>query len=194
MDILDLDKLYLFIFFVIPGFISLKVYGFLFPTESKNTSEQIVDAVTYSCINYAILFVPIFLIETRGLKDSWPITYALFYGVVILLMPILWAYLWGKLRKTEYFQDNAPHPISKPWDFVFSQRKPYWIIVTLKDGKKIAGRYGERSFSSSSPSKETIYLEESWKLNEDEGFERRHNQTAGVLIASDEIMYLELFN
>ncbi len=91
------------------------------------------------------------------------------------------------------FQKNAPHPTQSPWDYVFSQRKSYWVIVTLKDGVQIAGLYSSNSFASSAPSPEQIYLEQSWKLNDSEGFEREHNQTDGVIIISSEISHIELF-
>jgi Family of unknown function (DUF6338) len=86
-----------------------------------------------------------------------------------------------------------PHPTEKPWDFVFIQRKPYWAIVTLKDGMKIAGRYDSASFASSAPAPEQLYLEETWVLNADGGFERPRKETAGILILSSEIVTVEFF-
>ena len=66
--------------------------------------------------------------------------------------------------------------------------------VTLKDGTKIGGRYAEHSFSSSAPTEEQIYLEETWLLNENGEFERPKNQSAGVLIMPGEIAYVELMD
>jgi hypothetical protein len=76
---------------------------------------------------------------------------------------------------------------------VFGQRKRYWVIVTLKDGEKIAGRYDTKSFASSTPSPEQIYLEEAWNLNVDGGFERRREESAGILVISSEIRSVEFF-
>ena len=101
-------------------------------------------------------------------------------------------FLWKYLRSREFFQKNAPHPTARPWDYVFSQRKPYWVKITLKDGTLVAGKYAEKSFTSSSPAPEQIYLEETWILNDKGGFERVKNDTAGVIILSSEISYIEL--
>ena len=60
------------------------------------------------------------------------------------------------------FKKKAPHPIKMPWDFVFKQRQWYWVIVELKDGTKVGGKYAEHSFTSSYPAPEQIYLEEKW--------------------------------
>lgn len=55
MDIWELNKLILFIAFVVPGFVSLKVYELLLPRAPRDAPQQVVDAVAYSSINYAPL-------------------------------------------------------------------------------------------------------------------------------------------
>lgn len=192
MNIWELDKLLLFIVFVIPGFVSLKAYELFFPAQRMESTKQIVEAVTYSCINYALLFWPIMLVEQSGIKKSCAFLYFLFCIIVLFVAPMLWVWLWKKIRMSNFFQNNAPHPTQKPWDFVFSQRKPYWVKVTLKNGSVIAGRYAENSFASSYPDEEQIYLEETWLVNKKGGFERKKNLTAGVIILSSEISHIEL--
>lgn len=194
MDIWDLDKLFLFIAFVVPGFISIKVYQLFFPGERKKSSEQVVDAVAYSSINYAILFWPIFLIESSGIRSSSPSWYFIFYVFVLLIAPIIWVWVWSKIRKTEFVQKNAPHPTPKAWDYVFSQRKSYWVKVTLKNGDVIGGLFHTNSFASSAPAEEQIYIEETWILNDEGGFERMKNDSAGVIILSSEISHIEFRN
>jgi hypothetical protein len=56
MDIFDSNKMLLFVAFFIPGFVSLKAYEVLFLSSPKETVSQLNDAITYSCLNYAILF------------------------------------------------------------------------------------------------------------------------------------------
>lgn len=193
MSIWETDKLVLFIAFVIPGFISIKVYELLFPTNTSDSTKQVIDAIAYSCINYAILLFPILAVEKSGISDSCPTWYGLFYTFVLLIFPVLLAFFWRWIRSRESFQKNVPHPTAKPWDYVFSRRQWFWIIATLKNGEKIAGKYASNSFTSSYPAKEQIYLEEAWVLNDDGGFERSRNNTAGIIIVSDEISTIELF-
>lgn len=189
MEIWEIDKLVLFIAFVIPGFVSIKCYQLLFPGTEKSASDQIVDAIAYSSINYSLLSLPIILLEKIKISHSW--LYYPFYFFALFIAPIIWVFLLKYLRTREFFQKNAPHPTAKPWDYVFSKRKPYWVKVTLKDGTVIGGKYAEESFTSSSPAPEQIYLEETWVLNDKGGFERGKNDTAGVIILSD-ILYIEL--
>lgn len=193
MDIWDTNKLMLFIAFVIPGFVSLKTYELLVPVASKESDKQLIDAISYSSINYALMLLPIYEIETHQVRQLCPTAYILFYVFVLLIAPILWAYALKVLRTKEFSQRLMPHPTEKPWDYVFAQRKPYWVIVTLKDNKKIAGRYGSDSFASSAPAAEEIYLEENWYINDDGGFDRPRTGTAGILILSSEIVTVEFF-
>lgn len=192
MDIWEIDKLAIFIAFVIPGFISIKAYQLVFPGTERATTDQLIDAVSYSSINYALLIFPIIAVESGELKESCGFLYYLFYIFVLFMAPIVWVLLWKYLRTSDFFQRNAPHPMAKPWDYVFAQRKPYWVKVTLKDGTVIAGRYADKSFASSAPAQEQIYLEETWILNSNGGFERAKNNSAGVIILSNEISHIEL--
>ena len=191
MDIWETDKLIIFLLFVIPGFISLKTYELFIPNEQKDSSKQIIDAVAYSCMNYAILLMPIIYIESNSIKDTSPMLYYIFYLVVFFIAPIIWMIIWTWLRTKDMFQKLAPHPIIKPWDYVFSKRKSYWIKITLINGTVVGGKYSNNSFASNSPAKQQIYLEESWIINDNGGFDRIKNDTEGIMIMENRISYIE---
>jgi len=188
MDIWSQDKLVLFMLFVIPGFIGMKFYELLCPGTYKDSSARMIDAIAYSSINYALL-AP-FLWSWR-LSTNYPLSIYLVSPLFLVAAPLLWAYLWKRLRETEFFQKNAPHPIEKPWDFFFRQRKPHWVKITLNNGTIIAGKFYNRSFASSSPAEEQLYLEETWLLDDKGKFLRKINDTAGVLVLSKNISHVE---
>jgi hypothetical protein len=194
MDIWSTDKLLLFIAFVIPGFLSIKFYQLIFPGTLRSASDQLVDAVAYSCINYALLFWAIVYVEDHSLRLVHPTLYYLFYVFVLFVSPFLLVLAWRWLRTRELFKGAAPHPTGKPWDYVFAQRKPYWIVIHLKDGRMIGGRYAEKSFAASAPADEQIYLEEAWVVAETGVLERPMKQSAGVIVMASEISYLRLLN
>lgn len=193
MDIWNTDKLALFIAFVVPGCISLKTYSLVFLRVTKDGSQQIVDAITYSCINYALLALPIYWIEKCRLNEKFFGLYVTFYVFAIILMPAAWIFFWNKIRKTQIAQKYLPHPTSRPWDFVFSKRKEYWLIVTLKDGASYGGLFGTNSFVTSTPEPEQIYFEEVWHINEHGGFDTPKKATAGMLLAGPDIRTIEFF-
>lgn len=191
MDIWELDKLVIFIAFVIPGFISIKCYQLMFPGTERPTSELLVDAVAYSSINYAILIAPIIWVESNWIAATEWWRYYLFYVFVFFVAPILWVVIWKWARTRSFLQRHAPHPIAKPWDYFFSQKQDYWVKVTLKDGSIIGGRFAENSFASSAPADEQIYIEETWILNPNGGFVRPKQNTAGVIILNSAISHIE---
>jgi Family of unknown function (DUF6338) len=194
MDIWSADKLVLFALFVIPGFLMLKTHAVLGLESQGDSSKQVVDAVAYSCINYALLCWPILRVEASGLRHSQPEAYYGFYGFVVLVAPVLWAVAWRVLRSTQVLQRVLPHPVSKPWDYVFAQRRRYWMLVTFNDGKQVAGRFDSKSFASASPSPEQLYIEQAWEVNADGGLERKRETSAGLLILGTEVRTVELFH
>lgn len=194
MDIWDIDKIMLFLTFVIPGFVSIKVYQIIFPGTERSSSDLLIDAISYSCITYAILGVPIYLVESGKLREQSGFLYFLFYVFVFFVFPIILVSLWKAIRTSDFMQRRAPHPTDLPWDYVFSQGQHYWVKVTLNDGRAIYGKYSERSFSSSAPAKEQIYLEEAWFADKRGGFKKRKKKSAGVIIVSSEISTVEFWH
>lgn len=194
MDIWDETKLLLFIGFVVPGFIAIKAYELLSPSKYIESSKLVIDAVAYSCLNYALLLWPIVLVESSSIRNEHLNLYILFYIFVLFVAPVVLVVGWKYLREKEFIQKYVPHPTQKPWDYVFGKRHCYWVVVTLKSGEKVAGMYGPNSFASSAPADEQIYLEEEWLLNDVGGFERKAEQTSGVIVLSSEILMIEFFH
>jgi hypothetical protein len=190
LDLLELNKVLLFVAFIMPGFIAIKAYElFAVGSERRSTSEQLIDAISYSCINYVLWLPAVYLIEAGELRNAHLWLYVLFYLLVLFISPVVISYFWVKVRVRRFKE----HPIKKPWDYVFSSLEPHWILVTLKSGEKIGGYYGPESFASSSPAPEQIFLQNSWVINNDGGFERIKDTSAGILILSSEILYLEFY-
>lgn len=193
MDGLSPDKLFLFIVFVLPGFVSLKTYQTIFQSSSKGLPPQLLEVISYSCLNYAILFWPIEEVEASNLRGSYPHLYFGFYALVVFVAPVAWVCILMKVRNTAFVQKTLPHPVEKPWDYIFKQRIPYWIVITLKSGRTVGGRYDSKSFSSSAPAAEQIYLEEVWEINKRGGFVRAKVDSAGIIVSSSDIETMEFY-
>ncbi len=175
-----------------PGFISLKVYNLLCPGKLPDFSTQTFSSIMYSCLSYAI-HLPIYLISAT-LQDFSVITWkhVLFITSLILIFPALIPIAWLFIRKIEWVNNFLPHPTNSPWDYVFSQRNFYWLIVTLKDGTILGGKYGAGSFSSSYPEDPQIFISEQWLVDQ-EGFIRKVNDSSGIMILSKDIKTIEFF-
>lgn len=191
MDILEKGKLFLFVLFIMPGFISMRVYRLFHPSADSDTSKVLIDVVSYSCINFSILLIPIYLIEINNVFVSHPVLYYLFYIFVLIIAPVLLPIILLKIRSCEKVKQVLPHPIGRSWDYFFSTRQCCWVLVTLKNGKKYGGYYGSQSFASNSPEPEQIYLEKHWALDDDGDFDHELTDTLGIIILTNEIESVE---
>lgn len=193
MELIDENKLAFFIAFILPGFICMRVYNLICPSQISEFNQKILDSLTYSCLIYGFNFGFIIWVEKSNLSSSNSFLYGLFYFYLLFISPIVLALIWYKLRTSQWLQKTMPHPVSLPWDYVFSKRTACWVIVVLTDGTKIYGRYGPNSFVSSYPSEPQIYLDECWEPNSEGGFDRKHYATSGIIILSKDIKTIEFF-
>ncbi|MBF7684118.1 hypothetical protein I2F27_12545 [Acinetobacter sp. B5B] len=193
MELIDQNKLLFFIFFILPGFICMRVYSLISPNQANEFNDKILNIIAYSCIIYGFNFPFIYWIEQSDLSSTSSFLYGLFYFYLLFISPIILAFIWIYIRKSKWAQKSIYHPTISPWDFVFSKRSSCWIIVTLDDNTKIYGRYGSKSFVSSYPAEPQIYLDECWEPNLDGGFNRKHDASAGIIILAKDIRHVELF-
>lgn len=195
MNPFDSETLRLIIIFFVPGFISLKVYDLFVPGEKRDFSKDMFEAISYSCVNFAILFWLISTIHTVGFQADHPVSYYLAAIFVLFVAPIFWPIAFLKIISIRFIRKRIIDPFLKPWDKLFSQKKPYWVIVHLSGGRKIGGKYARRSYTSTYPAEEQIYLEEVWKIDQRTGrFISPIPQTQGLLISSKNYVFIELFH
>ncbi len=187
------ETLRLILLFFVPGFISMKVYDLLIPSDKPDFSKSLLEAVSFSCVNFAMTYWAIVAIHSNNFQNNNPFCYYISSILILFVTPILWPLIYLKILSFSFFKNRTIHPIPKPWDYVFSQQKPYWVIVHLKDGRRIGGLYGANSFASSYPANEQIYLEEVWKLDETGKFIERIDRSGGILLSKEDFEAIELF-
>lgn len=193
MDVWQIDKLVLFLVFFIPGFISTKVYDLLVPSERRDFSKSLFEIVGYSALNFAALLWLIVLIHSGNFYDDHRTYYFLSLFFVMFVAPSLWPFVFLKLSSWPPIAKHVVHPIQKPWDYVFGKRRSFWVIVHLRDGRRIGGKFDTSSFASSNPAEEQIYLEEVWELDEKGRFIKPIERSGGIIILGEDITAVELF-
>jgi len=193
MEILEINKIVLFIIFFIPGFISMKVYHLMIASEAINFSESIGEVIAFSSINYAALSWLIILVDKFDLLNKHFTLFILSVIFIIFIAPIFWTIIFVWLSKSKKLRKYILSPIKNPWDYYFEKKKSCWVIVNLKNGEKIGGVYSDNSFSSAYPHKEQIYLEELWDIGTNGNFLKKISRTDGIIIIGDEIKSIELY-
>lgn len=184
------ETLALFLIFFVPGFLMIKAYDLLVPSERRDFSKGVFEAVAYSAVNLAAFTPLIYLMRTGFFSPFW---YWVWATVVLIVGPVVWALLFFRVRRSKWLTRQFPHPILRPWDYVFGQRECYWVIVHLKD-RKIGGLFGPDSFASSDPAEPQIYLEELWALDANERFLHKIERSKGIIFFAKDIVAVELFS
>jgi hypothetical protein len=113
---------------------------------------------------------------------------------LLIGVPALWPIVFLQLRKHLWASDRIASPNARVWDDIFAKRTPYWVIVHLKDQRRIGGLYAGKSFTSHSPAPPEIYLEQVWHVDADGGFTGKMvDSTSGIPVIGTEIQALEFF-
>ncbi len=193
MTELTIENLLLLVTFFIPGFIYLKSYRLLVADTKTDFSKEWYEALGVSIINFILFSYPIYKIFETDVLEEYPLAFFFLFVLMIIVAPVLWAFVFYKISSKKWFSRFLINPTKSAWDSHFSQRESYYVIITLKNGKIIGGKYGMNSFSSVFPQKNDIYIEELWKLNNKGGFKYRIEQTQGILITEGEISTIEFY-
>ncbi len=193
MDLLQPDKLWLFLFFALPGLVGLFTWDALVPTHERKAPEQLLRGVTFSIVN-AILLWP--LVECLApVAPRW----ALWLGsaVVLLVVPAVEAYALRALLASRWMRaaGGLRHPMPTAWDHFFARGETCWLVMHLKSGQKIAGYFGMESFASSFPHPEQVYIEAVWILDDRDPrkFSRQAPGSAGAIVSMADCESIEAF-
>jgi hypothetical protein len=200
MDIKDIlnfiseDKINLLILFTVPGFVALKIWTLIYPSDKLRASESIFELFFYSTVNYIFPTLPLLLLA-KNISVTW--FYIVSYVIVLLISPVLWAYLVKSIINSHHFQKlSGLNPSQTAWTYFFNTKAYYFVLVHLNDESIIGGLYGNNSYASLYPAEKDIYLEEVWKIDDNGAFVEKEKKKGsfGMLIKYDVIQYIEFFD
>ena len=118
---------------------------------------------------------------------------SLAWGLIIFLSPVVMGIITGLISQKEVGRNilnkmgiASIHTVPTAWDYKFyNTRSSVWVQIELKDGRKIAGLYGSRSFSSSSPEERDLYIQQAVRI--EKGKWTKLDRSDGILIKGDQI-------
>ena len=193
MNIWEIDKALLFLALVLPGFISIKVYSLLIATEIRDYSKSLVEAVCYSALNFFVFSWLIVIISGDGYVSNHPVLYWLSVTLIFIIAPALWPAVFLWLTSFKILKKRLLNPYKQPWDYLFSKRESMWVVVQLKGGDTLRGKFAKNSIASAYPTERQLYIEELWKEHDGKLFGKKMNRTKGVIVSQDEIRYIKFF-
>jgi hypothetical protein len=181
-----------FVLLVFPGLISMHVYRLLMPARLIEWKSAIIESFFYSAVNFT-LCLPIFAwFKWWPFLPTHPLALVAAGMFVIGGGPILWPWIWVKFARSKWMLKlQLPYPTA--WDAFFDRRDECFVLLTLKDGKKIGGFFGEGGYASSFPNDGDLYLSAVYRITDDGEFAGPVPDTNGLLIRKDEYSFIEFF-
>lgn len=154
---------------IVPGFVAWRTYQWRRPQGEQKAADAIVDIVAFSVLNSLVWY--------KAEWSAWPasVPAAFVFGLQAFITPVAIALLYQYAVEfcARRYWITSPHP--RAWDFVFNAlayRKKgagengLFLVVTLKNGDKIAGVFAEPGFASLWPYDRDLLLGPAWELDD----------------------------
>lgn len=191
MELVDLRTLPALVLLVVPGFIAVKIYDLLVPSERCNWTSHLMEVLSYGPINFVLWFSVLLPSGSSAPTDSW--LFRLWLVLALLVSPASMAILVYFLLCSRFLRRWIRHPTPSAWDHVFVSGFGDWVVCHLKTGTVVAGRLTEHSFASTYPRRQDLYLGEAWEIGKSGRITRPVARTAGVLVSMEDCEFLEFF-
>lgn len=188
MSLVNVETVLIFVCLFMPGFLYLKARGTIRATDKLDFSKSWYEAVGWGCIFFLFAAFLTFIYDY-----IFHFYHLAVFGIFLVLLPILFVLFSCLFYRISWVHDYVLLPDETAWDYVFAQRKPYWLIVHLKNGKVKAGLYGDKSYAASYPRKHDIYIEEEWEVTLTDAFVAPLPMSEGIWIPEGQIAYVKYF-
>ena len=190
---LSIDYLLAFALFVLPGAISMYIFGLLVAQGDRLLKDRVLEAICFSLLNFALCFWPIQLLFRDGFLHAYPLEAWLIALATLVVAPVIWPFVAHRLlRLAERRHWIAPQAKTAWDDYFLSRNEGIWIQVTLRDGNTVGGIFGQESFASSFPNQGHMFIQELWEI-EDGKFKEPVAGKPGILLRPEDYLHLRVF-
>lgn len=156
---------------LVPGVIIDFVRSQFVARRTRSFTEAGIGFIVVSLLYYA-LAMPFMLVWTSSwrqlIMDPMPWYLLLFVGPISIGLLLGWLaqsdVIGGHARRWGL---NVIHPMPTAWDRRFSTLNSSWVIITLKDGRTVAGWMGSKSVASSDSDDRDLFIEKIYELADD---------------------------
>ena len=191
----SLDNVYLILGFLVPGLIVLFVRAQFMTGRKPPHTAELLSYLTVSVIYYA--FALPFVDLVRSIHESGYVKTLSWFALIFIGPAALGLLLGINVQKNlfrrmlQWFRLNPVHGIPTAWDWKFGGMTNQWVLVTLKNGSRIAGFCGQESFMSTDPSERDIYIQWIYDISDENKWSSRGEK--GVLITAGEVQTIEFW-
>lgn len=198
MQFSTIEEIIIAFVFIIPGFIIDIIASKFLIIRKQNVFVHCLYSIIYGIIHFSTFYC-IYTLLIDSLSNHKNALY-----IVLVSLSFFWAMILGIIvgyfrqknvfiRLLRFFKMNVIDIEETAWDRELNKIEGFYVKINLKNGEKIYGIYGTKSFASNDLDHKDIYLEEMVGFDEDkeEWFELSYLK--GVLIPYEQIASLEIF-
>ena len=196
----SLTAVIVLIVFLVPGYIWRTVEGRFVALDRESKWEMLaLGFLTRSTIIYLPILPSLYLSWLDKWHEHHPWLTSLLSLLWLILIPTVLGVFTGFGRQKRWLEKflgwaglSSFNPIPNAWESYFSQAPNSWIIVTLKNGQRVYGYFGDGSYASSDPKNRDIYVAKTVVV--ENGQYRLVENTGGVYVPASEILTVEFIN
>ena len=189
-----IEYLMAFAAIVLPGAITMYVYGLKVPQKEARLQERLLEAICFGIFNFVALFWVIqFLLKSEFLAN-YPFPSWILAILCFIVCPVFWPFVFvWMLRKAEARRWISVRAKTAWDDFFNRQERGFWVQVMLNDDRLVGGRFSERSYASSYPEPGHIFIEELWTIDQEDRFGERLDGVPGIILRPSDYKFVKVF-
>lgn len=198
------DALVIVLLFVLPGLILSAVYNANVARPPRSDLAVITTSIAFSVLVHLSVYYWTSDIykwySDQSLFGRHLDAFALWVFVAIFVLPILIGRLFSALVEMDSLQRfwgsfglSTVSRTTQAWDYFFQQQRGCWMIITLKSGPEVGGRFDQDSFAALTPGNKDVYIEEVYEVKADGTFGEPLGDGIGMWVNGSDITKIEFF-
>lgn len=194
-EVKSLEQLNLIAAFIVPGLIATFVRAQFLTGRVPGNKDNLLVLFTLSLVWYG-LTVP--FVDWLNLAAFAPQATPWGWLLVTVIGPACFGAVLGINASAGWSRKllakcgiRVVHVMPTAWDWKFGKAEPCWVLVTLKDGSRVAGFCDPDSFMSSDPKERDLYVSRVYSIDENNNWHSENGKS--ILILHGEIRYIEFW-
>jgi Family of unknown function (DUF6338) len=189
LDELNFESLLFFIFLILPGFISMRVYSLIRPGDQPTLKDGVFEAIAYGTLNIGLMSWAIYLFQST----ESIIAKAALAAMILAVAPVVWPFALDRVLELAAGKGLLNYRYKTAWDDFFSRRRPCWLIVHLSVGRRIGGVFSDESYATLYPTPGHLFIEELWQVDQDTGeFTGDAPISQGIILKPEDYRFVEI--
>lgn len=193
MDLPAVDPadLELFATFIVPGFITVKIWDLMAPTTRRDFSKMVIELVAYSMIFFPVVEFLRSAMQGASWDADLPLLYAIAFLGTIILIPAFFTWLFYRFWVRVARKTGAATPVPTAWDYAFTRPGPFWVYFHMKEGPIVAGFFGDGSSAGTGVTAREVFVRDLRYVDDQGNISKAQTPPVNALIRQEDCTLIE---